>query len=83
MLIHVNHAVQVKNFQKAIVASPDTNVLINLVYHLTCQIYAVWSNFALFLVREEARMQYEFMFLGERLHDNITGILPAIHALTG
>ena len=39
MLIHVNHAVRVINFQKAIVASPETDVFVNLVYHLTRQIY--------------------------------------------
>ena len=40
MLIHVIHAVRVKNFRKVIVASPETDVLVNLVYHFTRWIYA-------------------------------------------
>ena len=35
MMIHVNHAVRVKNFRKVIFASPDTDVFVNLVYYFT------------------------------------------------
>ena len=39
-LIHVNHVMRAKNLRKVIVASPDTVVFVNLVYHFTCWIYA-------------------------------------------
>ena len=45
MLVHVNHAVKVKKFQKVTVASLDTDVFVNLVYHFTRWIYADMEQF--------------------------------------
>ena len=83
ILIYDNHAVQVKNFGRVIVASPDTNVFVNLVYHFMHWIYADLEQLWIISDKKTSQNVIPIHVLGERLHNNITEILPAIHALTG
>ena len=83
MLIHVNHAVRVKNFRNVIVASSDTDLFVNLVYHFTRWIYADLEQLWIVSRKKGSENAVPIHVLGERLDDRIIEILPAIHVLTG
>ena len=83
MLFHVNHAVRVKNFHKVIVASPDTDVFVNLVYHFTCWIYADLEQLWMISGKKGSQTAVPIHLLKEKLDNNIVDILPVVHALTG
>ena len=83
MLIHINHAVRVKNFWKVTVASPDTDVFANLVYHFARWTYADLELIWIISGKQGSENTILTNVFGERLDDSITEILPAIHALTG
>ena len=82
-MIHISHAVRVMNFQKVIVASPNTDVFVNLVYRFTRWIYAALEQLWIISGKKESNNAIPSHVLGERLDDSIIEILPAIHALTG
>ena len=83
MLIHVNHAVRVKNFRKIIIASPDTGIFFNLVYEFLHWIYDDLDQLGMITDKKGSENAIRIHVIGERLDDSITEILPAIHALTG
>ena len=83
MMIHVNHAVRVKNVWKVIVASSYTDVFVNLVYHFTCWIYADLEQLSMISGKKGSESAIPVHALGERLDESITEILPAINVLTG
>ena len=82
MMIHVNHAVRINNFRKVIVASPDTDVFANLVYHFTRWIYADLEQLWMISGKKGSENAIPIHVLGERLDNSIIEILPVIHALT-
>ena len=83
MMIHVNHAVRVKNVWKVIVASSYTDVFINLVYHFRRWVYVDLEQLWLISGEKGSERAIPVHGLGERLDDSITEILPAINVLTG
>ena len=40
LLFHANHALKINNYKKLIIASPDTDVLINVTQHFSCWIFS-------------------------------------------
>ena len=83
MMIHVNHAVRVKNVWKVIVASSYTDVFINLVYHFRRWVDADLEQLWLISGKKGSERAIPVHGLGERLDDSITEILPVINVLTG
>ena len=83
MMIHVNHAVRVKNVWKVIVPYSYTDVFVNLVYHFTRWIYADLEQLWLISGHKESESAIAVHALGERLDDSITEILPVFNAVTG
>ena len=78
-MYHLNHAVQTDTFSCAHVVSGDTDILVSLMYH-----YLTWSSYGL----QEIWMHHggSVTPLHEsvsNLFEEVTRILPAIHALSG
>ena len=79
IMYHLNHAVRTDTFSCAHVVSGDTDILVSLMYH-----YLTWSSYGL----QEIWMHHggSVTPLHEsvsNLSEEVTRILPAIHALSG
>ena len=65
------------------IVSSDTDVYVNLVYHLTRRVYADLEKLWIISGKKGSENAILIHVLRERLDDRIIEILPAIHAITG
>ena len=83
LMFPINHAIYNESFRKITVASPDTDILVNLLYHFT-----KWQFFNLeelwVLSGKKANPQaVSIREIVTRLDHSDIYVLPAVHALTG
>ena len=84
MLFHAGHAIQIENFKKIIIVSPDTNVLVSAVHHFSCWVLSdlkeLWITGG---KKGTQRQALPVHSLVDKLDGDVVEILPALHALTG
>ena len=84
MLFHRNHAIKVGNFKKIVIASPDTDVLVNAIHHFSRWVYLDLKELWITGGKKGAQKQaVPIHTLVEELDEDMVEILPALHALTG
>ena len=82
MMFHVDHGIKVDKSHKVIVASPDTDVFICLVYHFSRWIYFDLEDLWVVSGRSNARVVIPIHNIIGNMASNVV-VLPAVHALTG
>ena len=82
-MFHINHAVRVKQFQKIVVASPDTDIFVNLIYHFNRWVYADLLQLWMVSGKRGSNDAVPTHDLVEKLDENVIDVLPAVHALIG
>ena len=82
-MYHVNHALTVSNFQSVVVASPDADVFVCSMCHYKQLIYFGLKEFWIVSGQSKARTVVQIHMLVDSMNDDVIGILPAVHVLTG
>ena len=85
IFFHVNDGVKQDNFAKItfVVASPETDVFANAVYHFTQWIYCGLEELCILSGKSEGKQAFPVHDLVQAMDNDITDVLPAVHALTG
>ena len=84
ILFHTNYIINAEHFQKVIIASPDTDVYINTIYHFTRWKFLYLTE--LWIISSKRRGSEQIIPVHEiieHLDDDVIEVLPALHALTG
>ena len=82
ILFHVNHAIKDENYTKITVASPDTDVFVSCLFHLTWWMYMGASEMWVLCGRGLTKTAVPFHLIVDILDISVIDVLPAIHALT-
>ena len=82
ILFHINHAIKGENYTKIIVASPDTDVFVSCLFHLTRWVYMCASEMWVLCGRGLTKRAIPFHRIVYLLDISATDVLPAIHFLT-
>ena len=84
LLLHANHALKFSNYKKLIIASSDTNVLVNMMQHFSYWIFSDLKELWVLSPNKASQKQvipvYKFV---EELDGEVANVLPALHPLTG
>ena len=83
ILFHINHAIKDENYKRIIVASPDTDVFVSCLFHLTRWMYMGVSDMWILCGRGLTKRVAPFHRIVDVLDIFAIDVLPAIHALTG
>ena len=84
LLFHANHALKISNYKKLIFASPDTEVLVNVVHHFSCWMFSDLKDLSVLSPNKASQKQVIPVHkLVEKLDVEVLEVLPALHALTG
>ena len=84
LLFYANHALKINNYKKLIIASPDTNVLVNVIDHFSCWMLNDLKEFWVLNPNKASQKQVIPVHkLVQKLDGEVFNVLPALHALTG
>jgi len=83
MMFHINHAIQIDRFKKIIVASPDTDVFVNLVHHFSKWQFSDLEELWILSGKKSNQQATPIHDLVTHFDQNVIDVLPAVHALTG
>ena len=83
LLFHANHAIKVDNFKKVIVASPDTDVLVNVIYNFSRWIFSDLEEMWIIGGNRGSQKAIHIHSLVKQLDAGIVEVLSALHALRG
>ena len=83
IFFHVNDGIKRDNFTKIVVASPDTDVFVNAVYHFTQWTYCGLEELWILSGKSGGKQAFPAHDLVQTIDNNIIDVLPAVHALTG
>ena len=83
IFFHVNDGIKRDNFTKTVVASPDTDVFVNAVYHFTQWIYCGLEELWILSGKSGGKQAFPVHDLVQVMDNDITDVLLAVHALTG
>ena len=72
-----------QKFSENLVATPDTDVFVNLVYQFIRWIYADLEQLGMIFSKKGSENVIPIHVVGERLDDSIIESLPGAHALSG
>lgn len=84
MLLHINHAICTESFKRVVVASPDTDVLVCLLYHFS----ETWKFSGLeelwvLCGQGNTKRALPVHDLVQTMSRALVSVLPALHALSG
>lgn len=84
LMVHINHAVDFENIHRIIVVSPDTDVIVCLLYHFeeTFHLNGLLELWVLCGQGKTCRA-LPIHTLSKYIPHNVIHVLPAVHALTG
>ena len=84
LLLHANHALKFNNYKKLIIASSDTNVLVNVMQHFSYWMFSDLKELWVLSPNKASQKQvipvHKFV---EELDGEVANVLPALHPLTG
>ena len=83
LMLHITHAVNIENFTKVIVASSDTDILVNLVHHYLRWQYSNLQELWLLSGTRNNQQAISVHDLTLQFDGPVLDVLPAVHALTG
>ena len=79
IFFHVNDGIKRNNFTKIVVASPDTDVLVNAVYHFPQWIYCGLKELWVLSGKSGGKQAFSVHDLVQAMDNNIIGVLPVMH----
>ena len=80
IFFHVNDGIKRDNFTKIVVASP---VFVNAIYRFTQWIYCGLEELWILSGKSGGKQAFPVHDLVQAMDNDITDVLPAVHALTG
>jgi len=83
MMFHIHHAIQIGSFKKIIVASPDTDVFVNLVHHFTKWQFSDLEQLWIISGKKSNPQAVPIHEVVAHYDQTVIDVLPAVHALTG
>ena len=83
LMFHINHALQIDNFTKVIVASSDADIFVNLIYHFTCWQFSNLEELWMLSGKKSEQQAVPIHDLVAQFDGSVIDVLPAVHALTG
>ena len=79
----MNHSIRDDGFQKVVIASADTDVLICTIYHYNRWMYQDLKEMWFFSGKSGSFTAFPIHQLTEKLEHGVADILPVVHGLTG
>ena len=83
MLFHLNQAITDERFERAVIASGDTDVFICVMYHYNRWVYCDLNEMSIVNGKSGSTTAFAIHLLAEKLDPSVVDILPSVHALTG
>ena len=83
LLYHINHAIKVESYDRVIVASPDTDVFVCLVYHFNRWIYSNLNEIWMIAGQGHTKRYIAIHDIVKAIPQELSDVLPAVHSLTG
>ena len=84
LLFHANHALKINNYKNLIIASPDTDVLVNVIDCFSCWMFSDLKE--LWLLNSNKSLQKQFIpvhKLLQELDGEVVNVFPALQVLIG
>ena len=83
LLLHITHAINIENFKKVIVASSDTDILVNLIHHFLQWQYSDLQELWLLSGTRNNQQAIPVHDVVSRFDRTVLDVLPAVHSLAG
>ena len=83
MLFHLNQAITDERFERAVIASGDTDVFIYAMYHYNRWVCRGLNEMWIVSGKSGSTTAFPIHLLAEKLDPSVVDILPSVYALAG